>query len=107
MNKEEILAKSKLENRGQDIANLELARESMQTGWVVIICLLALVSVVDALVLGRMNSEGFFALMAGSFAVFFSKYMKLRRKHELVLSVVYAAAAVAFLVAWILRLTKG
>lgn len=107
MNKEEILARSKQENRGQDIANLELAKESMQTGAVVMICLLALVSVVDALVLNRMNSEGFFALMAGSFAVFFSKYLKLRRKHELVLSIVYAVAAAAFLVAWILQLMKG
>ena len=55
MNKEEILAKSKQENRGQDIASLEAAKSAMQIGWTVIICLLAAVSVVDALVYGRIN----------------------------------------------------
>ena len=106
MNKEEILAKSKQENRGQDIASLEAAKSSMQIGWTVIICLLAAVSVVDALVYGRINYECFFAVMAGSAAVFAVKYAKIRKRHELVLAVLYAAAAVAFLTGWILQLVK-
>ena len=106
MNKEEILAKSKQENRGQDIAELEAAKASMQLGWLVIICLLAAVSVVDALVFGRVNNEGFFAVMAGCAAVFGSKYRRLRRRHELIMSILYGFAAAAFLVAWILQLAK-
>ena len=106
MNKEEILAKSKQENRGQDIANLEAAKSAMQIGWTVVICLLAAVSVVDAIVLGRLNYECFFALMAGSCVIFAVKYVKMRKKHELVLALLYAAAAVAFLIGWILQLAK-
>ena len=34
------------------------------------------------------------------------KYLKLRKKHELVIAVVYAVASLAFLVAWILQLAK-
>ena len=47
MNKEEILAKSKLENRGMDMVNLEISKNSMQVGWVVIILLLLLSSVIN------------------------------------------------------------
>ena len=106
MNREEILAKSKQENRGQDIVGLAAARDSMQLGWVVMICLLAAVTVVDAIVFERMNNEVFFVVMAGSAAVFISKYLKLRRKHELVISAVYVILAVVFLVLWILQLVK-
>jgi hypothetical protein len=106
MNREEILAKSKQENRGQDIVGLAAARDSMQLGWVVMICLLAAVTVVDAIVFERMNNEVFFVVMAGSAAVFISKYLKLRRKHELVISAGYVILAVVFLVLWILQLVK-
>ena len=44
MNREEILAKSQQENHGQDIVNLEVSKNGMQIGWVVIICLLAFVT---------------------------------------------------------------
>ena len=44
--------------------------------------------------------------MAGSAVVFISKYLKLRRKHELVISAVYVILAVVFLVMWILQLVK-
>ncbi len=107
MNREEILMKSRKENRGQDIAELEAAKDSRQLGWVIIVCLLALVSLVDAIVLGRMNSEAFFALMAATSAVFFAKYHRQGKKHELVIAVIYAAAAALFLAAWIIALTRN
>ena len=107
MNREEILAKSKEENRGQDIANLEAAKDSMQSGWISAICILAVVAVVEAMKYGRMNYGIFLAVMAGSAAVFISKYLKLHKRHELILSVLYAVIAAAFLIAWILQLTKG
>ncbi len=106
MNREEILARSKQENHGQDIANLEVSKASMQVGWIVIICLLAVVTVVDALVFERMNSGVFFAIMAGCTAIFVSKYLKLRMKHKLVISIVYGLVAIAFLIAWILQLVR-
>ena len=106
MNREEILRKSQQENRGQDIADVEVSRASMQFGWIVIICLLAVVSVVDAMVFERVNNGIFFAVMAGCAAIFISKYLKLRKRHELVIAIVYGFAAAAFLIAWILQLAK-
>ena len=104
MNRDEILAMSKQENRGQDVADLEVSKAGMQLGWIVCLCLLAAVSVADALVFGRLNSEIFFAVMAGSAAIFFFKYRRLRRRHELVIAAVYSVAALAFLVSWIIQL---
>ena len=77
MKREEILAKSQQENHGQDIVNLEVSKNGMHIGWVVIICLLAAVTVVDAVVFERMSSEVFFAIMASNSVIFFYKYMKL------------------------------
>ena len=106
MNREEILAKSKQENRGQDLANLEAAKDSLQIGWLVMNLLLAAVTVVDAIVFSRVNNEVFFVVMAASCSIFLAKYLRLRRKHELVIAVVYAAVTVWFLVQWILQLVK-
>ena len=106
MNREEILAKSKQENHGQDIANLEVSKASMLFGWITAVCMLALVAVVEALVHDRMNSGIFFAVMAGCSAIFINKYLKLRKRHELYIAIVYIIATVAFLISWILQLTK-
>ena len=102
MNREEILEKSRQENHGQDIANLEVARSSIVFG----VCLLAVVAVTEAIKYDRMNSGIFFAVMAGCSAIFIRKYLKLHKKHELYISIVYVIAAAAFLVSWILQLTK-
>ena len=106
MNKEEILAKSKQENRGMDYVNLEVSRNSMQFGWVVIVILLAAAMVVNAVTQERASYEIGFAILAGSAAVFGYKYLKLRKKHELVFTVLYGRGALANLVGWILQLTK-
>lgn len=104
MNREEILARSQQENHGQDIANLEVSKNGMRIGWIVIICLLAIVTVVDALVFERMNSEVFFAITAATSVIFFYKYLKLHQKHELFVAIIDAVAAGAFLISWIIQL---
>ena len=105
MNREEILAKSKQENRGQDVAGLEVSRASIMFGWIVAVILLGVVTVVEALVYDRMSSGIFFAVMAGCAAIFISKYLKLHRKHELYIGIIYVISSIAFLIAWILQLT--
>jgi hypothetical protein len=104
MNREEILARSQRENQGQDVVDLEVSKAGMKLGWLIVVCLLAFVSVVDAIVFERMNSEVFFAVLAATSAVFFSKYLKLRKRHELIIAIIEAVAAAAFLISWILQL---
>ena len=91
---------------GRILPNLEVSRASMLFGWITAVCALALVAVTEALVHDRMNSGIFFAVMAGCSAIFINKYLKLRKRHELYIAVVYIIAAIAFLVSWILQLTK-
>ena len=90
MNREEILAKSQQENHGQDIVNLEVSKNG--------------ISVVNAIVFERMNSEVFFAVTASTSVIFFYKYMKLHQKHELFVAIIDTVAAVAFLISWIIQL---
>ena len=106
MNREEILAKSKQENHGQDIASLEVSKSSMLFGWITAVCVLAIVAVTEALVHDRMNSGIFFAVMSGCAAIFINKYLKLRKRHELYIAVIYMIGTVAFLISWIIQLTK-
>ena len=106
MNKEEILAKSKLENRGMDIVNLEVSKNSMQVGWVVIIMLLSATMVITAITKAKMSYDICFAILAGSAAVFGYKYLKLRKKHELIFTILYGLGALACLVGWIIQLTR-
>ena len=106
MNREEILAKSRQENRGQDAAGLAVSRSSIVLGWIVAVCMLAVVAVTEAIKYDRMNSGIFFAVMAGCSAIFIRKYLKLRKKHELYISIVYVFGTAAFLISWILQLAK-
>ena len=105
MNKEEILMRSQEENGGRDLADLEISKYSTLIGWLTVLCILAVVSVVDALVFERVNNEIFFAVMSGLAAVFIYKYRKLHQRHELFVSICYVVAALAFLTSWIIQLT--
>ena len=106
MNREEILAKSKQENKGMDYVNLEASRNSMQVGWIVILLLLALAMVVNAIVRSHASYEIGFAMLAGCAAIFGYKYFKMRKKHELLFALCYGLGALGFLAGWITQLVK-
>ena len=106
MNREEILAKSKQENKGIDYVNLETSRNSMQVGWVVILLLLAAAMVVNAITQEKVSCEIGFAMLAGCAVIFGYKYMKLPKKHELIFTACYALGAIGFLVGWIMQLIR-
>ena len=107
MNKEEILALSREENQGMDVAGLEISKSSTQFGWIVAVIILSAVAVTEAFVYGRMNSGIFFGIMAGNSAVFIYKYLKMWKRHELIIAIIYSIAACSFGIAWIIQLTKG
>ena len=45
MDKEEILEKSRIENQNKDVANIEISKSGLRAGWIVTVCLAALVAV--------------------------------------------------------------
>ena len=50
MNKEEILAISQNENKGKDVADVELSKTGIRAGWIVTVCLAVAAAVIDGAV---------------------------------------------------------
>ncbi|MBR6085185.1 MAG: hypothetical protein IKP61_06215 [Spirochaetales bacterium] len=106
MTREEILEKSQNENKGKDIAEMEIIKNALMIGWAVTVCLVGVVLIFNGIVLGYENMGALFAVMSGLFVVFLIKYIKLRKKHELFITIAYGIAAMAFLISWIMTLAR-
>ncbi len=106
MNKDEILEKSRIENQNKDIADIEISKSGIRAGWIVTVCLAALAAVLDGLFFGRPSYELLFAVMAGLAVVFFCKYAKLKKTHELIVAICYSIGSFGFLMGWILQIVN-
>ena len=106
MEKEEILMKAQQENKGKDIADLEAQRKGTNIGFMVGGLAFIAIVIVETVVTGIMHYE----IMGGCFLMlgtsFFVKYISLRKRHELVVAILYTLIAIGWLTFWILRLTK-
>ena len=71
MTREEILKKSQFENKGKDVADIETSKNAFRAGWIVIIVLSAVVSVVDGIIFFFFAFELLFAECASLAVVFF------------------------------------
>ena len=107
MNKEEILAISQNENKGKDVADVELSKTGIRAGWIVTVCLAVAAAVIDGAVFGRPAFELLFAVMTGLAVVFFWKYAKAKKPHELIIALCYSVASAAWLIAWLLQMRNG
>lgn len=104
MDKDEILEKSRIENQNKDVADIETSKSGIRAGWIVTVCLAALVAVLDGVFFGRPAYEILFATMAGLAVVFFCKYAKLKKLHELIVAICYSIGSIGFLIGWIMRI---
>lgn len=98
MDKEEILARSRRENKNRDfeeMAVLAWAAGIAARAGLIICCLL---SVLEVLFRDQVSTAGytiFFSILGTAMLL---KYVKLRRKHELLIAVLYLALFVFFFV---------
>ena len=104
MDREEVLRKSRQENRGKDIADIETAKAGIRLGWLVTVFMAVIVSLVDAMVNGRMMRQVMLPVWTGLMSVFIFKYREGRKRHELLVACCYGIAAVSCLIGWILLL---
>lgn len=104
MEKEEILAKSRAENKNQDVYELEVLAHAGHMGSLGMIILASVLLVANALV----NSEfdcGLFALVCCSTMVtFWYKWRELRRKYEFWMAIGYTIATVCLVAAYIMKM---
>lgn len=104
MNREEILTKAQQENKGKDLADKQVQKEGSLIAYIVGVILLIAVDTVNGFVLKNVNRGADFALFTMAFAVFLVKYIKLRKKHELIMTIIWGFLAVSMLVVWIFQL---
>ncbi len=106
MEKEEILLKAQKENKGVDLAERKVAKDGTWVAYFVIVWLVIIVDLVNGFVLHNVNRGMDFVLFSAAFVVFLIKYIKLRRKHELVVMLIWGLASKSMLTVWILQLSQ-
>ena len=104
MNKDEILLKAQNENKGKDFAEKEVQRDGAWIAYTVGVILIIVVDTVNGFVLHNVNRGADFALFSMAFVIFLVKYIKLRKKHELIPLFIWGILSISMLVLWILQL---
>lgn len=89
MDKEEILAKSRAENKNKDVYEHEVLKQANACVVLVIGVLAAVFFVVQIFVGGGMNWGMWALVFSTTMTTFWVKYIKLRRKHELLMAIAY------------------
>ena len=106
MTREEVLKKSREENMGMDVAEAEAAKSGIKYGWMVTVFLSCIFVIVDGIIFSRIPSEMLSAVLSGLCTVFLSKYVKTRKRHELIIAVLYGVAYLCFFISWIIQISK-
>lgn len=101
MNREEILEKSRAENKNKDVYEREVLQQAGNITVIVMMALAAIFFAVQIFVGGGMNWGMWALVFSGSMATFWVKYIRLRRKHELVMAILYTIITVSLSVGYI------
>ena len=104
MEKEEILAKAQAENKGEDVADLDVQRKGAYIAYFVGLFLIIIWDIVEGFRFHHINYGGNMSLFAMAFTAFLIKFIMLRKRHELIVAIVYGLGTITFLVLWILQL---
>lgn len=105
MNKEEILQKAREENKGQDLSDLNIQQKGAYISYFVGIIGIIIVNIIEVIVLNKVNYGADFVMCLMVGIAFLYKFIKLKKKHELFISIGYLSLTIMFLVFWILVLT--
>lgn len=104
MKKEDVLKQAQTENKGKDMADLEAQKNGARTAYIVGILLMVTVNLVENLVYSRISYGGTMVVFAMGFTAFLHKYITLRKRHELVVTLLFGMCTAIYLVLWILRM---
>ena len=98
MDKEEILAKSREENKNRDFVEAEALHKGNAVAFTTGIMLCSLVSVLHAIFRDSVNYGAWVVMFGMMAAIMLTKYVKLKKRHELLLGLGYIALSVSFFV---------
>ena len=98
MDREEILAKSRAENKDRDYVEVEALNKGNGLAFTTGVLLCSLVSVLHSIFKDSVD-YGVWTVMFGMMSsLMLVKYAKLKKRHELLFGLVYAALSVCFFV---------
>lgn len=104
MDKELILEKSRNENKNCDLADLNAQKTASKVGIMISWCSVALAIVLSVIFSSRIICGYAFIFCAIESGIFITKYVLLKKRHELFVSIIYVLLAVVFAVLFILQL---
>lgn len=104
MNKDEILAKSRVENKNQDLYEKEVLTQASRASAGVMLIMISVYYVVEIIIAGEINLGIFSLLTASNGAQFWVKWAKLHRSHELAFAMIYTLLTVALIGLYIWKL---
>lgn len=92
MNKEEILQASRNENQNRDIYELEVISKAQRVGGLTATCVTFVLLLMERLILDNGTNYGYFLiLMSAGTGLWIYKAVKMKKKHEILLSVLWTA----------------
>lgn len=104
MEKQEILQKAQQENKGRDLAELDVIRRATNLAFTVGGILMVAILIVDFVITGTFKFFVLGGLDVILAVAFLYKYIHLKKRHELVVSILYIICAIGFLACWIIQL---
>ena len=105
MTKEEILEKSRSDNGGKDIEDLEVQKSAATVAYFSSFGLCFLVSILNWIFTKQIKIECWIVFFGMVCVAFFVKFIKLKKLHELFVALGYLLIFVALLVLFILQLS--
>ena len=89
MNKDEILAKSRAENKNKDVYEQEILKQASESA-VVVQMVLATIFFVTQILVDNGTNRGLWALvLSANMTIYWVKYIKLYRKFDLLMAIIY------------------
>ena len=96
MNKEEILVKSRAENKNKDIYEQEILKQANSSAVIVMMVLATVFFAVQIFVGGGMNWGIWALVFSANMTTLWVKYIKLRHKPDLMMAIAYTILVAAF-----------
>lgn len=105
MTKEEILQKSRGENAGRDIEDLEVQKTAAKVAYLASFGLCALVSAISWIFSRKVSAQVWIVFFGMLSVAFFVKFFKMKKLHELFVALGYLAILASLIVVYIFELS--
>ena len=101
MDKDEILERSRKENKDMDLVELEVNNKANMIANLVGVMVCAALTLIHAIVRDGIDTSAWTVMFSILSAIMLVKYAKLRRGHELVVGLLYLVSAICFFLGYL------